>query len=103
MEQVTPAPVPTAFVLAQNYPNPFNPVTEITYELPTASTVFLKIYNILGEEIKTLVNSKAQTAGIYTVAWDGRDDDGVMLGSGIYFYKLTAGNEVKIRRMLKIH
>jgi len=80
--------------LSQNYPNPFNPVTTIKYQIPEAGMVSLKVYNLIGQEIATLVNGQ-KTAGEYTVQFDARD-----LNSGIYFYKLTAGNKVYTRKMI---
>jgi hypothetical protein len=80
---------PLTFILSQNYPNPFNPVTMIDYQLPMTCEVELSIYNLLGQKVKTLV-SKKQPAGYYKVAWDGSG-----FGSGVYFYRLSAKNEVK--------
>ncbi len=85
------------FELCQNYPNPFNPSTEISYSVPKSDFVALKIYDMLGREIQTLV-SDFQKAGIYSVKFDARK-----LSSGIYFYRLQAGeNLMKIKRMLLI-
>ncbi len=83
--------VPSEFSLMQNYPNPFNPTTTIRYELAVSSYVVLKIHNILGQEIRTLVNAE-QTAGVKTVVWDGTDEFGKPAVSGIYFYKIEAGD-----------
>ncbi len=94
--------VPNKFALYQNYPNPFNPVTTIKYSIPanasveTHDRVSLRIYNVLGEEIATLVN-KRQAPGIYTVQFDASG-----LPSGIYFYTLKAGNFVRTKKMLLI-
>lgn len=76
--------LPTEFLLHQNYPNPFNPTTTINFELPITSYVTLKVYNLLGQEIITLVNEN-KTAGKYNVVLDGSQ-----LTSGIYFYRITA-------------
>ena len=100
-KQLNPTNIPSDLALLQNYPNPFNPTTEISYQLADESSALLKVYNILGEELRTLVNEK-QSAGTYTITWDGRDDNSLRLGSGIYIYKLIAGNQVKIRKMLKV-
>jgi subtilisin-like proprotein convertase family protein len=81
--------VPTAFVLDQNYPNPFNPSTVISYTLPEASVVTLRIIDVLGREIATLVSS-TQDAGTYSVTWKGMDQNGVEMPSGSYFYRLDA-------------
>jgi hypothetical protein len=98
--EVTPEePVPKFFRLYQNYPNPFNPDTEIRYDLPVEKHVTLTIYNLLGQKIKTLVN-KTQSAGSYSVPWDGTDEQGNRLASGVYLYRLEAGAFVKVRKML---
>jgi subtilisin family serine protease len=78
------AGIPSVFALAQNYPNPFNPVTNIHYELPKSSTVTLKIFDVLGREVATILQGEQQ-AGRYTVPFDGSH-----LASGVYFYRLTA-------------
>ncbi len=89
--------LPTEFKLSQNYPNPFNALTLIKYALPHANHVTLKVYNILGEEIKTLVN-QFQTQGNYDIAFDA-----TQLTSGIYLYELNIGNSlVKIKKMTLI-
>lgn len=80
---------PTAFALEQNYPNPFNPSTVISYTLPEASVVTLRIIDVLGREIATLV-SRTQDAGTYSVNWKGMDQNGVDMPSGSYFYRLDA-------------
>ena len=87
---------PDKFELAQNYPNPFNPATTISYTIPEAQQVQLTVYNVLGKEIATLVN-KQQPAGNYKVFFDGSD-----LPSGIYIYKLQAGNFVQTRKMMLV-
>ncbi len=94
-------PLPTQFHLAQNYPNPFNPSTTIEYSLPTRSAVRLVIYNILGQEITTLVNAE-QAAGTYRVTWNGRDNAGRHSASGIYLYRLIAGDRQIARKMLLV-
>lgn len=86
--------VPTAFVLSQNYPNPFNPATMINYQLPMNSHVTLKIYDVLGREVKTLVNER-QSAGTHSVRFDGSG-----LSSGVYFYRLTAGHYSITRKLV---
>jgi len=88
------AHVPTAFALHQNYPNPFNPVTEIKYDVPKNSHVTLKVYNVLGAEVATLVDGD-QKANFYTVSWDAKD-----LASGVYFCTLTAGDFKAVKKMV---
>jgi len=83
--------LPSNFALAQNYPNPFNASTMISYDLKTDSKVSLKVYNILGQEVVTLVD-KYQTAGSYSVTWNGKDSKGNDLSTGVYFYILKAGD-----------
>ncbi len=90
-----------SFSLYQNYPNPFNPNTTISYQLPVSIEVELTIYNLLGQQITNLVNAK-QPAGFYQVEWDGRDDAGREVASGIYLYQLKAGKFVSTRKMLLI-
>ncbi|GEM_PF-2749823 len=79
---------PTAFQLEQNYPNPFNPSTAISYQLPAVSRVRLEIYNLLGQKVRTLVDQQ-QPGGRYTVEWNGRDENGSEVSSGVYFYRLS--------------
>ena len=93
--------VPRAFALGDNFPNPFNPTTSFTYDLPEAAHVQLVVYNALGQVVRTLVNS-AQPAGQYTANWDGRDDVGNQVGSGVYLYRITAGAFSEARRMTLI-
>ncbi len=90
---------PDNYVLSQNYPNPFNVRTEIRYQLPKSGHVTLKIYNNLGEEVRTLVDMY-QTADDYLVIWDGRDDMGVNVAGGIYLYRLRAGRFEAVRKMV---
>jgi CubicO group peptidase (beta-lactamase class C family) len=87
-------PIPEDCRLLQNYPNPFNPSTTIRYELPHASRVSLKIYNVLGQEVATLVN-ETKPAGVYTAQFDAGS-----LASAVYFYRLQAGDFVSTKRML---
>lgn len=92
-------PVATDFQLAQNFPNPFNPETTIRYTIPRTAEVQLEIYNALGQRVRTLV-AGTQNAGAYDVVWNGRNDVGEMVSSGIYLYRLRAGNSVLTRKML---
>ncbi|MCB9247329.1 MAG: T9SS type A sorting domain-containing protein [Ignavibacteriales bacterium] len=86
--------IPNKFNLAQNYPNPFNPSTTISFALPTASEVQLSVYNILGQQVATLVN-EVKNAGTYKVNWDASN-----LSSGVYIYRLRAGAQVLTNRMI---
>jgi len=86
--------IPAAFSLSQNYPNPFNPTTVIHYTVPKTSLVNLSVFNLLGQEVKTLVNEE-KSPGEYEVRFDGSN-----LPSGIYFYRLVAGDFVKTMKML---
>ena len=87
--------------LHQNYPNPFNPATTINYSLKENSKVSLNIYNIKGQKVKQLVNDQL-SAGQHSVVWNGKDDNGKSVSSGIYFYKLKTGNFEKARKMMLI-
>jgi hypothetical protein len=100
------ASTPAAFALWQNYPNPFsaignfgNPETMIQFDLPQASKVHLEIYNLAGEKVATLIDGP-QPAGRQTVRWNGRDDFGRDIASGVYFYRLAAGAHLQTRRMV---
>lgn len=88
--------VPVALMLGQNYPNPFNPTTNITFALPNESHVTLKVYNSLGQEVSTLVEGN-MGAGTHNLVWDGS-----RLASGVYFYRMQAGNQVITKKMLLI-
>ena len=88
--------VPKEFILSQNYPNPFNPTTVIEFSLPQTSNVSLKIYDVLGREVKELLNDK-KTSGTYMVNFDAGN-----LSSGLYFYKLDTDNFSKVRKMLLV-
>jgi len=93
------AALPEKFALSQNYPNPFNPSTTISYALPEKTTVRLTIYNMLGREIRTLVN-RVEDAGYKSVVWDGLDQRGQLISTGVYIYKIQAGNFTQTRKMV---
>jgi hypothetical protein len=95
------AAVPTVFALAQNYPNPFNPSTTIKYQIATDANVTLDVYNLQGQKIRTLV-AKEQKAGYYSVVWDGRNEAGQTVSSGLYLYRVQAGSFVATHKMLLI-
>ena len=82
------------YYLEQNYPNPFNPITQITFALPKASIVELKVFDILGQEISTLIKEEKST-GIYKINFNGSN-----LPSGVYFYRLQAGDFVETKKMI---
>ncbi|RMH72208.1 MAG: T9SS C-terminal target domain-containing protein, partial [Gemmatimonadetes bacterium] len=90
--------VPENFALSQNYPNPFNPVTKITYALPEAANVSLRIYDVTGRLVTTLVDG-AHEAGYFNVTWTGTDDLGNAVSSGVYFYVIQAGDFTQTRSM----
>jgi len=94
--------IPTNYELSQNYPNPFNPVTTIRYGLPSAGITTLKVYNILGKEVITLLDNKSQEAGYHSVIWDGSNADGNVVVSGMYFVKIKVGTFIKTMKMLFI-
>ena len=91
--------LPGSIHLAQNYPNPFNPTTTIRYSLPASADVTLKIYNSVGQLVRTLVVEK-QSAGEHTVVWDGLDQSGSAVASGVYLYRLTIPERSQSRKML---
>ena len=91
---------PEVFSLVDNYPNPFNPATTIRYALPQAADVELTVYNVVGQPVRTLV-AEAQSAGRYVVEWDATDDRGYSVSSGMYFYRLQAGDAFRqVKKML---
>jgi len=85
------------FDLKQNYPNPFNPTTTIEYNIPQRSSVSIRIYNIAGQEVRRLV-SEFKEPGTYKVEWDGKDNDGRTVSSGVYFYQMMAGGYTGVKR-----
>ncbi|MCI0330289.1 MAG: FG-GAP-like repeat-containing protein [candidate division Zixibacteria bacterium] len=93
------SPRPAHFELAQNYPNPFNPTTTIQYYLPKREKVTLEIFNILGEQVRVLVDEE-QAAGERTAVWDGKDGKGKILPSGIYFYRLKTKDYSEVKKMM---
>jgi hypothetical protein len=86
--------IPGGFYISQNYPNPFNPSTTIKYSVPEMSKVMLKLYNLLGEEVATLVNEE-KVAGYYTIEFNAAN-----LPSGVYFYQLKAGDFIQTGKMM---
>ena len=90
---------PLSYELKANYPNPFNPSTIITYSIQKAGLVKLTVYNLLGEKVRSLVNT-TQAPDEYHIAWDGKNDAGINVASGVYIYKLSAGNFSDSRKMI---
>ena len=93
--------LPTKFALVQNYPNPFNAITTIEYQLPVEAEVRLEIYNLRGQKMKQLINQR-QKPGYYTVKWDGKDETGREVATGIYLYRMQAGKFSQSRRMIML-
>ena len=87
------------FQLEQNYPNPFNPSTTINYSLERAGEIELKIYDLLGREVRSLINENSPR-GEFSVVWDGKDGIGKQVASGHYFYQLKAGDFQSTRKMV---
>jgi len=100
VEEETPL-LPSGYALRQNYPNPFNPVTTINYSLPVRGHVNITIYNILGREVATLVDD-IRPSGNHRVEWNGADKAGHQVASGIYLYRMSAGEFVQTRKMVLI-
>ncbi len=94
-------PLPTDYRLEQNYPNPFNPTTTISYFVPAGQRETVKIYNINGKLIKTLINGRIST-GYNSINWDGTDNRGKNSGSGVYFYELKSKGVSLIKKMFLI-
>ena len=90
---------PDNFTLFQNYPNPFNPSTTIEFQVPQVSDVSIVIYDMLGQEVKSLFAGQVQ-AGKYTVEWDGNNNAGLKMSSGSYIYRMTAGEFVEVKEMI---
>jgi hypothetical protein len=91
--------IPTTYALEQNYPNPFNPTTTIKYSIPEVSFVNIKIYDMLGREVKSLVSSQ-QKAGSYEIRWNGENNYGSKVASGTYIYRVTAGDYSKALKLM---
>ena len=91
--------IPKKYRLEQNYPNPFNPSTSISFQIPKPGHVSLNIYDASGKLVRTLVN-ETRSEGLNEVNWNGKDNKGVAVVSGIYFYKLTAGSFDETKKMV---
>lgn len=92
--------LPGARELFQNYPNPFNPGTAITFSITAPAPVSLKIYNSLGQEVRTLIAGEQQDAGLHTILWDGTNDAGRPVATGVYVYRMASGRFVETKRMI---
>jgi flagellar hook assembly protein FlgD len=93
--------IPRVFELSNNYPNPFNPSTKIQFAVPHEQNIALIIYNLLGQRIRTLVQG-VYAPGQYTVTWDGKDQVGRTLESGVYIYRLETGSIALVKKMLML-
>jgi len=94
--------IPLQFALSQNYPNPFNPTTTIEFSLARAVPVELKVYDLLGREVAVLINGNAMNPGRYMMRWDGRNLYGQSVATGVYFYRLVAGDFVQSKKMVLV-
>ncbi len=99
VHQTETASLPTGYKLSQNYPNPFNPTTEIDFTVPATANVELDVYDVLGRKVKTLVD-QTMAAGSYIADWDGTNQSGARVASGVYFYRMLAGLFSQTRRMV---
>ena len=91
--------IPNNFSLSKNYPNPFNPITNLDFSIPKRSNVTLRVFNMMGQEVITLINEK-KSYGNYSISWNGLDSKGVNVASGVYFAELRNRNERRITKML---
>ncbi|MXY81365.1 MAG: T9SS type A sorting domain-containing protein, partial [Gemmatimonadetes bacterium] len=94
-----PTALPDDFALLHNFPNPFNAETQIAYRLPREARVRLTVFNAIGQPVRQLVNAR-QAAGTHSVTWDGQDDRGSPVATGIYFYRFAAGPFYQVRPMV---
>ena len=93
--------IPTEFELGSNYPNPFNPTTTFTYSLPETGMVTVQVFDITGRRVRVLVNEQ-KDAGVYKVQWDGRNDAGQQVASGMYLYQIRSGSFVDAKKMMLV-
>lgn len=93
--------IPTSFELFQNFPNPFNPATQIKFSLPKENYIEIAVYNTLGSKLTTLLHEKLEP-GFHSATWDGTDEFGNKMGSGIYIVKMVSGSFVDYRKMLLV-
>ncbi len=102
IEKVEGEALPESYSLEQNYPNPFNPETNISYSIHNSTDVNITVFNALGQTVNVLVNQK-QNTGNYRVNWNGKDNSGNAVSSGVYFYTLKAGDFTSTRKMILLH
>ena len=93
------ASLPKEFALHNNYPNPFNPVTNIVYDIPEVTDVTLEIYNVMGQRVRTLAQGSHE-AGRYQIVWNATNDIGQALSSGMYIYRIQAGDFVSVKKLV---
>lgn len=98
-DEPSPATIPAEFKLHQNYPNPINPATTMSFDLPEDVSVNLQIYDITGRKVRILTDQPF-SAGVHRLVWDGRDERGAPVSSGIYVYRIEAGKFVESRKMV---
>jgi flagellar hook assembly protein FlgD len=91
--------IPARYRLGQNVPNPFNPMTTIYFEMPEAANVRLQVYDISGRLVRSLIGGESMGAGRQEVIWNGKDDAGMQVSAGVYFYHLSAGQFNQTKRM----
>ena len=91
-----------SFKLYQNFPNPFNPTTTISFKISQSSNVSLIIYDLLGREINRLIDNRLYASGTYQIVWNGKDQFGIPVSSGMYLYRLEASDKIITRKMLLI-
>lgn len=99
--EVVDEEMPSKFEVYQNYPNPFNPTTKIKYTVPDAGFVTIKVYNILGQLVNTLVNNE-MNSGVYEIVWNGKNNYGSQVSAGVYIYRVTAGKNIAVKKMILI-
>lgn len=95
--EVVDEEMPSIFEVYQNYPNPFNPTTKIKYTVPDAGFVTIKVYNILGQLVNTLVNTE-MNSGVYEIVWNGKNNYGSQVSAGVYIYRVTAGKNIAVKK-----
>ena len=99
--RIVESKTPAAYRLSQNHPNPFNPETTIQYELPEVGVVRLSVYALTGQLVRTLMDGE-RTAGTHSATWDGRDDTGQAVASGVYLCRMIAGEYRAVRKLLLV-